>query len=277
MSDFYHADGARLGFTDSGSGLAVVFLHPTPLDRDYWRPLTKQLPNVRAVLPDFRGHGVSELGNDLPEGRFTRVREAPELSMLQLASDVLALLDHLRLSSAVFVGSSIGGYVLLEIWRRAPERVRGMGFICSKPQPDAEPNLVKRVENINRARSEGLPVLFDEMAANFTGEASRGDRPAIVSELRSHMTLPVNAFVAVQSGLARRPDSTLTVSTIHVPVLAIAGAADTAVSPAEMEAFKHSPGGCTFHTLPVAGHFAAYEQPRTVAALMTPWLRQFAN
>jgi pimeloyl-ACP methyl ester carboxylesterase len=42
-----------------------------------------------------------------------------------------------------------------------------------------------------------------------------------------------------------------------------------------MEAFRHAPGGCTFHTLPVAGHFAAYEQPRTVAALMTPWLRQF--
>jgi pimeloyl-ACP methyl ester carboxylesterase len=24
-----------------------------------------------------------------------------------------------------------------------------------------------------------------------------------------------------------------------------------------------------------AGHFAAYEQPRKVAALMAPWLRQF--
>jgi pimeloyl-ACP methyl ester carboxylesterase len=277
MSDFYHSDGVRLGFSDSGAGLTVVFLHPTPLDRDYWRHLTKQLANVRAVLPDLRGHGVSELGNDLPEGRFTRVREAPELSIAQLATDILALLDHLRLSSAVFAGCSIGGYVLLEIWRRAPERVRGMAFICSKPQPDGEANLVKRVENINRARSEGVSTLFDEMAVNLTGEASRRDRPAIVAELRSHMTLPVRAFVAVQAGLARRPDSVETVSTVHVPVLAIAGGADTAVSPAEMEAFQHAPGGCTFHTLPVAGHFAAYEQPRTVAALMTPWLRQFAS
>jgi pimeloyl-ACP methyl ester carboxylesterase len=152
-----------------------------------------------------------------------------------------------------------------------------MAFICSKPQPDGEANLVKRVENINRARSEGVSTLFDEMAVNLTGEASRRDRPAIVAELRSHMTLPVRAFVAVQAGLARRPDSVETVSTIHVPVLAIAGGADTSVSPAEMEAFQHAPGGCAFHTLPVAGHFAAYEQPRTIAALMTPWLRQFAK
>jgi 3-oxoadipate enol-lactonase len=277
MSDFYHSDGARLGFTDSSSGLPVVFLHPTPLNRDYWRPLTKQLANVRAVLPDLRGHGVSELGTDVPEGRFTRVSEAPELSMAQLATDALALLDHLRLSSAVFAGCSLGGYVLLEIWRRAPERVRGLAFICSKPQPDAEANLAKRVESIDRARSEGVSILFDEMAVNLTGEATRRDRPAVVSELRLHMTLPLRAFVAVQAGLARRPDSVPTVATMHIPVLAIAGAADSAVSPAEMEAFQQAPGGCTFHTLPVAGHFAAYEQPRTVAALMTPWLRQFGN
>jgi pimeloyl-ACP methyl ester carboxylesterase len=34
------------------------------------------------------------------------------------------------------------------------------------------------------------------------------------------------------------------------------------------------PGGCEFHLLPDAGHFAAYEQPRTVAALLAKWLRQ---
>jgi 3-oxoadipate enol-lactonase len=275
MSDVYHSDGARLGFSESGSGLPVIFLHPTPLDRDYWRPLTQQLSKVRAIVPDLRGHGVSELGTDLPEGGFARVNKAPLLSMAQLSADILALLDHLRLPSAVFAGCSIGGYALLDVWRRAPERVRGLAFICSKPQPDAEANLVKRVENINRARSAGVSKLFDEMVENLTGEAARRDRPEIVSELRSHMTLSVYALVAVQAGLAKRPDSMPTVSTIHVPVLAIAGAADSAVSPAEMEAFQRVPGGCTFHILPVAGHFAAYEQPRTVAALMTPWLRKF--
>jgi pimeloyl-ACP methyl ester carboxylesterase len=42
-----------------------------------------------------------------------------------------------------------------------------------------------------------------------------------------------------------------------------------------MEAFRSAPGGCDFHVLAGAGHFAAYEQPRKVAALMAPWLRQF--
>jgi 3-oxoadipate enol-lactonase len=44
-----------------------------------------------------------------------------------------------------------------------------------------------------------------------------------------------------------------------------------------MEAFHAAPGGCEFHLLPDAGHFAAYEQPEKVAALMAEWLRQFAQ
>jgi pimeloyl-ACP methyl ester carboxylesterase len=58
-----------------------------------------------------------------------------------------------------------------------------------------------------------------------------------------------------------------------VPVLAIAGGEDVAVSPGEMEAFRAAPGGCEFHLLADAGHFAAYEQPQTVAALLGSWLR----
>jgi len=275
MTDFYLSDGARLGFTDSGSGLPVVFLHPTPLGHDFWRPLSQQLPKVRAIAPDLRGHGVSELGSDLPGGEFSRVPDAPVLTMTQLATDVLALLDHLQLSSMIFAGCSIGGYVLLEIWRRAPQRVRGMAFICSKPQPDAEANLAKRVETIHRARADGATKLFDEMAVNLIGATARRDHPEIVTELRAKMNQSVNALTAVQAGLATRPDSVPTVSSIRVPVLAIAGGEDKSVSPAEMEAFQRAPGGCTLHTLPAAGHFAAYEQPQTVASLVAPWLRQF--
>ena len=110
---------------------------------------------MRAIVPDLRGHGCSELGTDLPVGGFAPVPDAPVLTMAQLAADVLALLDHLKLPEAVFVGCSIGGYVLLELWRRAPERMQGLAFVCSKPQPDAAANLQKRAANIAQARAEG--------------------------------------------------------------------------------------------------------------------------
>ena len=271
----YLSDGARLHYLDSGSGIPVLFLHPTPLDHFYWLPLIERLSNVRAIVPDLRGHGASELGTNLPVGGFARVPDAPMLNMAQLASDAIALLDLLALREAVFVGCSIGGYVMLELWRQVPERMRGLAFVCSKPQPDAEANLVKRADTIAKARAGERETLFDGMVLASIGATARSRRPAIVPELRSRMMLTSEAIVAVQAGLAVRPDSVSTVSTIRIPVLGISGGEDFAVSPAEMEAYRAAPGGCELHTLPDAGHFAAYEQPATVASLLAPWLKQF--
>jgi len=282
MSSSYESGGAQLSYLDPGAGMPVVFLHPTPLDHDYWLPLVEDLGRngsapLRAIVPDFRGHGGSELGHSLPVGLFDRVPDAPVLTMRQLAADVLALLDHLSISDAVFVGCSIGGYVLLELWRQAPERMRAVAFLCSKPQPDAEAALIKRAANIAIARESGVSGLFDGMAKMLIGESSRQRRPEMVFECRTRMTLTPDAFIAVQAGLATRPDSMPTVATIQRPVLAIAGGEDSAVAPADMEAFRDAPGGCQFHLVPDAGHFAAYEQPQQLARLLGSWLREFSG
>jgi pimeloyl-ACP methyl ester carboxylesterase len=271
MSQTYLSAGAALHYFDEGHGTPVVFLHPTPLDHDYWRPMVAELGGIRAIIPDFRGHGASELGSDLPAGGFSRVPDAPVLSMDLLARDVLALMDHLSLESAVFAGCSIGGYVVLELWRQAPQRMQGLAFICSKPQADAEPALQKRAENIAKVRAEGASAFFDSMANTLLGATSRARKPELVAEVRARMTLSAEAVVAVQAGLATRPDSLPTVKTISVPVLSIAGGEDGSVSVADMEAFAAAPGGCTSHVIADAGHFAAYEQAAAVAAMFRDW------
>ncbi len=273
MSFFYESNGARLGFSDTGAGLPVVFLHPTPLDRIYWQPLIENLAGVRSIVPDLRGHGASELG-ELPTGGFSLVPDAPVLTIAQLANDALALLNHLEIEEAVFAGCSIGGYILLELWRKAPQRMKALAFVCSKPQPDTEANLPRRAATIAQARSGGIDGLFDGMAQTLIGATARERNPEIISKIRARMTLTPEALAAVQAGLAMRPNSLPTVSTISSPVLAIAGSEDPAATPTEMEAFRAAPGGCEFHLLPDAGHFAAYEQPQKVAGLLADWLRQ---
>jgi 3-oxoadipate enol-lactonase len=274
MSATYTSAGAALHYVEQSAGTPVVFLHPTPLDHRYWLPMVNQLGDVRAILPDFRGHGVSELGAHLPAGGFARVPDAPVLTMGQLAEDVLALLDRLGIHQAVFVGCSIGGYVLLELWRRAPQRIQALAFICSKPQPDGEAALQKRAENIARVRAEGAGGFLDTMANTLPGATARQQQPELVGDVRSTMTLTAEAVVAVQAGLATRPDSLPTVASIGVPVLAIAGGEDSSVAPADMSAFQAAPGGCTWRLLADAGHLAAFEQPDRVAQIVASWLPQ---
>jgi 3-oxoadipate enol-lactonase len=275
MSFFYDSGGVRLSFRDQGAGIPIIFLHPTPLDHFYWLPMVAKLGTGRAVLPDLRGHGSSELGADLPVGGFANVPDAPVLSMAQLATDVLALMDYLKVTGAVFAGCSIGGYVLLELWRKVPERMRGLIIVCAKPQPDAPANYVKRATSIAQARRGDSAALFDGMAQSLIGLSARERRPEIVQELRARMTLSPDAVVAVQAGLATRPDSMPTIATIDVPVLAICGGEDPGITPVEMETFNAAPGGCEFYLLPNAGHFAAYEEPQRIAVLVGEWLKRF--
>ncbi len=275
MSKTYVSNGTNLSYGEFGAGLPIIFLHPTPLDHAYWLPTIGELGDVRAIVPDLRGHGASELGTDLPVGDFHRVPDAALLSMGQLATDILALMDHLALPEAVFAGCSIGGYVMLELWRRAPLRMRGLAIVCSKPQPDGEANFAKRVETIAKIRTEGTAGVFDGNAQTLIGASARKQRPAIIAELRARMTLRPEAVVAVQAGLATRPDSVPDIPGIDAPILAICGGEDPGITEAEMRAFEAAEGGCEFHLLPDAGHFAAYEQPAKVAALMSPWLGQF--
>lgn len=277
MNGTFQSGGARLVYRESGMGIPVIFLHPTPLDHHYWQPLVARLDGVHAIVPDLRGHGASELGVNLSLGRFARVPDAPTLSMAQLAADILALMDQLVLPEAVFAGCSIGGYVLLELWRQAPRRMRGLAFVCSKPQPDADANLDRRVATIAQARAGGSDAIFDGMAQTLIGATARSRHASVVQELRACMTLTPEALVAAQAGLAVRPDSVPTVTTVTVPILAIAGGEDPVSTPAEMETFHGAPGGCEFHLLSHAGHFAAYEHPEDIAPLFAHWLRQFGS
>jgi len=152
-----------------------------------------------------------------------------------------------------------------------------MVFVCSKAQPDAETNLVRRVETIAKARKEGTTGIFDGNAQTLIGASSRARRSAIVAELRKQMTLTPEAVVAVQAGHATRPDSVPIIGGIDAPVLAICGGEDPGITPDEMRAFEAAAGGCEFHLLGDAGHFAAYEQPEAVANIFRPWLRQFSD
>lgn len=265
---------AGLAFKDSGLGMPVVFLHPTPLNHQFWFPIARKLKGVHAILPDLRGHGDSPLGDELRAGGFDLAPDAPVLSMARHARDVLHTMDRVGVEGAVFVGCSIGGYVMLELWRLAPDRVRAMAFVCSKPQADAPAARQKRAETIAKVRSEGVLEIFDAQAQTLVGASTRENSPEIVDEIRGQMLSSAEAVVAIQAGLATRQDSLSTVATIDVPVLAIAGGQDVAVSPAEMEAFRLAPGGCELHMVTHAGHFAAYEMPTQVGAILAVWMER---
>jgi 3-oxoadipate enol-lactonase len=258
---FYHSDGAKLFYTTAGQGADLVLLHPTPLDHRFWMPVVDGLSSrYRVVLPDLRGHGQSERGDG-------------PITVEKLAADTGRLLDELNTSKALFGGCSIGGYTLFEIWRTMPTRVQALAFCCSRPQADSEAVRAKRLENIAQIRERGAGEFIEGLLGSLLGPTARRRCPQKVGEAREMMqAVAPEAIIAVQQGLAARPDSVATARTIRVPSCVIAAGEDAGSPPADMrllaEQIRNGGYGAEYHEILDAGHLAPFEQPQVVGQLL---------
>lgn len=258
---FYHSGGNKLFYTTLGKGPSVVLLHPTPVHHRFWLPVAEMLaPRYQVIIPDLRGHGQSESG------------EGP-ITMEKLAADAVRLLDSLELSTAIFAGCSIGGYTLYELWRTAPERMRAFAFCCSRPQADNEAAKAKREENIDKIRERGSADFIESTLQTVIGATARSRWPQKVADAREMMqAVSPAALIAIQQGLAARPDSVATARTIRVPCCVVAGGEDPGSPPADMRLLagqiRNGGNGAEYHELPDAGHFAPFEQPEAVGRIL---------
>ena len=114
----YRSRGQRLAYTIHGGGDRPIVLLPGLL-----LPARMNTPLAEHLAE--RGHRVVLL-DPLGQGDSARPRDMWRYSMTQFARDVVALLDHLELDTAVVGGTSLGANITLEVASLAPERLRGM-------------------------------------------------------------------------------------------------------------------------------------------------------
>ena len=101
------------------TGTPVIMLHGWPESSYCWEGVTKYLnSNLRVIAPDLRGLGDSE-----------RTTAVASYQKVELAKDVLALADALKIKSFYLVGHDWGGAVAQEIAFLAPTRVKKLVII----------------------------------------------------------------------------------------------------------------------------------------------------
>jgi 3-oxoadipate enol-lactonase len=105
--------GAELYYEVAGNGVPVVLVHGFALDARMWDAQAPALSDIATVIRyDARGFGRSTR-----HGRDT---------VYTHADDLWLLLDHLAIDTAVLVGLSMGGRIVVEAALRAPKRVMAL-------------------------------------------------------------------------------------------------------------------------------------------------------
>ena len=243
-------DGLDLYYTVLGSGPDVVLLHPFPSCHELWLPVAQRLATkYRVILPDLRAHGRS----GVPE------RAA---LMADYADDLDALCRELKVGKAVWAGISIGGYILFEIWRRHPQRIRAMAILCSKAPADTPEAKAVRLKSVDDVMERGVSFFLDAQLSKLLGETTQRSRRDIADAARKTMRFATpQGIAAVQRGMAERPDSVPTLPSVSVPTQLVGGEEDTLAPRAEIERMQAGIRGSSMAIVPKAGHYVCFEQP----------------
>lgn len=112
------ADGTQVAYHvhHGGAGPAMVLTNGITTSNFFWTYLHRRwAPRHTLINWDLKGHGSSG-----------PTRSPGGVSMPALADDLLRILDAAGIERAVLAGFSMGCQVTLELYRRAPERVRAM-------------------------------------------------------------------------------------------------------------------------------------------------------
>jgi len=113
-SGFASVNGIEMYYAIYGAGAPVLLIHGGLSNADVWSSQAATLSKrYKVIVADSRGHGRSTRG-DQP------------LSYHLMASDYLALLDHLKIDKCALVGWSDGGVIGLDIAIEHPERLSGL-------------------------------------------------------------------------------------------------------------------------------------------------------
>ncbi len=213
---------------------------------------------------------------DLPGTRASSGYDSPDdYSMAAYATDFDGFLDSTMIPQGVFCGLSMGGYIVFELLRRFPARVRAAILCNTKAAADTPEAKRGRDALAARTKLEGMNAVVDELINRVLARVTRERRPDLVQEvtamiLRQHVPGIVGALHAMRE----RPDSTPLLEQIRVPVLVIAGD-DDPIAPAEgMEEMARAIPGAQFVLIPDSGHLSPLEQPKAVSAAINAFLVQ---
>jgi pimeloyl-ACP methyl ester carboxylesterase len=257
---------AYVGSQPTPSAPTVVLLHGwTATGSLNWAAtMTTLADRFRVVVLDHRGHGRG-------------IRDDGTFTLEDCADDAVALLDVLGVTTAIFVGYSMGGPIAQLIWRRHADRVDGL-VLCATAadfttRPDQQP-LVGTLDQLQRA-GRVMPPWFRRRAFRplVTGLVNDpGKRDELIDAMSSHEQRTI-----YEAGRAiRRFRSTDWIGEIAVPVVVVVTDRDRLVRPSRQRQLARAIPGA--HTITVdAGHLAAFTSPDLIADAVATGCAQIAS
>lgn len=122
-SGYAPVNGIRIWYATFGKGEPVLFVHGGLANSNYWGEQVRALStHYQVIVMDSRGHGRS-------------TRDAKPYGYDLMASDVIGLLDFLKIKKVALIGWSDGAIIGLDIAMHHPERLTKLFAFAANYDP----------------------------------------------------------------------------------------------------------------------------------------------
>lgn len=258
------ANDQTLGYDDTGggSGPAVVFSHGFFMDRTMFAPQLADLRDrFRCISVDARGFNESR-------------SDGKPFTYWDSAADLIALLDHLGIERAAFVGLSQGGFTTMRVAIGHPERVTAVVLMDT----DAE----HYDEATQQAYRGGKDALLqhgwsDEYAASMAAILFGPGFDSSAWQRRWQMNPPAQIAESFET-MITRDDIKPQLGSITCPALILHGELDGSIPLSAAEQVRDALGGPTeLAVVPGSGHTSNLENPAFVNARLRTFLERHAR
>ncbi len=241
-SGYAPVNGIRMFYAVFGHGAPVLLLHGGLGNSNYWGDVIPILArnHLEVIVADSRGHGRS-------------TRTAEPYSYELMASDVVALLDYLKLTKVDLVGWSDGGIIGLVIAMRHPQRLRRLFAYGANSDP-----------------SGTRPDLDSNATFNGYIERTRGEYRQLSPTPQDY-----DAFLTqIQAMWGQQPNfTTAQLKQIVVRTAIADGAHDEAIKGEHTEYLARTIPRATLIVLPDVSHFGMLQNPQEFSVAVIDFLK----
>ncbi len=256
---FERVNGIVLHYEVRGAaeGPVLVFANSLGTDFRIWNGVAQNLAkDFRLVFYDKRGHGLSEA--------------TPQpYSLKDHVDDLAALLDLLKISSAVIVGLSVGGMIAQGLAALRPDLVRALVLCDTAHKIGTAESWNARIDAVNKA---GIGSIADSVMERwFTPLYRTPENPAFIG-YTAMLTRTASEGYAGTCAALRDADLTESTRALKVPTLCLVGDQDGSTPPELVRELASLIEGARCEIIADAGHLPCIEQPDGTATLIRSFL-----
>ncbi|KAL1301674.1 hypothetical protein AAFC00_005891 [Neodothiora populina] len=255
----YYKDWAPAnGATAKGT---IVMSHGLGSSNNYYTAVVPSLTEqgYRCICPDTTGSGLSP---------YSQV----EQDVHSLASDVIALMDELKIEKATFVGHSMSGMTGPELAAEWPERITGM-ILVGPVWPSADVTKVFEAR-VDKVAEEGMDPMADTVPYAAVGSKAQRVHSAFIRELV--LGMDPAGYISLCRVVAYAYKSPPQYAKVKCPTLIIAGDEDkSAPLPGCKNILENiSSTDKNMTVLDGVGHWHCIEAPEKVGELMADFMKR---